>query len=575
MIDQIFENPIFKKYTYSKKNPEITYLKYDSNTNTFSTYVDNDTPLKVYFKSHYDSKEKMMELILKKISSENKKQKDYETLLEKPFRVYRAHEAEIVKNLKLELILEDTSFKRFLKNKKQIISSEIYNTYKNKYITYLKDSVETITTLENKMQEVNKINYIEGWFKSFKEAEEAGAISTSLLSSTLYCDYILYSNLNQEAFKILKKPKDPLQTGNFKLEYNGNDDNSTFRKIKELYSHNPEKPSSDSFKIAKLLKGLTFGFEIETNSGILDHHSKLGYYGLVPLKDGSVGGYEYATVPLGIKDNKPDTYTLAKDLKVFYEGAKELSKVAKVGNNCSFHVHIGGTRKDKAFMLAFYKLCLMLQNEMFLTQPLFKLDSPKYLGLKKNYCKKLPKLNFNYDFKTKNKDIFKDSVHLAYNELFKFLSNGEPLSKEYNRKCKVHPKGKKWDRTERYNWINMVNTIFNNEETIEFRLHSGTLNPDKMINWILLCAAMIKFAENNVYKILKNEITVITIETLLRSYATDFKPKKKINPVGVEVADYLIWYFEDRKKYFKTHNTNWEIEFNEDLTNITPGIKIK
>lgn len=550
------------------------YLKYDKKTKTFSTYEALKTPLEVSFQSHFDDKDKMIKLILEKIKHFQKSKEHYTYTIEKPFRIYKEHEKLFCIELNLDAS-EPTAFKRYLKNKKTITSSELLKKIHSDYVNQLAEINNSLEDLNNKLVEVNNITFISGYFENFKLAEEAGAISSNLLKTPINSDYVLKDNISPNVILDLHKSKDPVSKKLIMLDYHGNDDNAAFRQIKQAYKHNPVKPDKHMIQLAKLLKGLSFGFEIETNKGVLRHDSLLKYYGLVPLKDGSIKGYEYVTVPLGLKDNKPDVFTLAKDLKVFYEGVQELSKVATVDNNCSFHVHIGGMRKDKEFMLAFYKLCILLQNEIFLTQPLFKQDGVKYLGLKKNYCKKLPKLNLNYNFKVKDKEYFKDSVHQAYNELFKFLSNGEPLSKEYNRLKKVHPKGKKWDRTERYNWVNMVNTVFNKEETIEFRLHSGTVNPDKMINWMFLCAAMTKFTENNIYGLLTNSVEV-NLERVLQGYATNFRSKKRINPLGLEISSYLINYFEDRKKYFKDNvkDIYADFEFVTDLDNIKPGIKI-
>ncbi|MFK5283509.1 hypothetical protein ACI3PL_28440, partial [Lacticaseibacillus paracasei] len=80
---------------------------------------------------------------------------------------------------------------------------------------------------------------------------------------------------------------------------------------------------------------------------------------------------------------------LGKDLNTLKKVCEELQNKTKINYSCSVHLHIGGARKDKLYLIALYMLAYQLQDEMFLMQPKFKEDAIKYLGLQKNYCQKL------------------------------------------------------------------------------------------------------------------------------------------------------------------------------------------
>jgi hypothetical protein len=562
----------------------ITYLKYNRKTNSFSTYEGVDTINKVSFRNTIIDRKYLLDKIISKLDQYKSSYKKYTTILEKPFRIYKEHEHQILLSLSdtnkdVDLNLElNSSYKRFKNNKSLILKDITFLKFKDLYEKELYFSIKEIESLELKIKEQYNFKIVEGYFENYKVAEEAGAISSCFYKQNAPIDYFL---LNEEEHKIhIKKYHyDPIGHSNIiSLKHNANIENQTFNMIVEGYKDNKTSVSKNNVALSKLLKGLSYGFEFETSSGYLPNDKMYPYLGIIPLKDGSISGYEFVTVPLGLKNNKPDTISLSKDIKNLYNNIDLLSTYCKVDNRCSLHIHIGGCRKDKAFMVALYKLAFNIQDELFLTQPIYKMNSIKYLGSAKNYCKKLKNLNFEFNPKIKDKDYFKDSIHLAYNKLFNFLSNGYALSPDYNRTAKVHPKGKKWERTERYNWLNMVNQVFNNEETIEFRLHTASLNKDKIINWMFICSAIIKFVENNVYKILMDQNIDYSLENIIMGYATDFKSKKKINPLGVDIANYLSGYIDSRKRYFANTNKIDElgsIETRDDLINIIPGIYIE
>ena len=67
-----------------------------------------------------------------------------------------------------------------------------------------------------------------------------------------------------------------------------------------------------------------------------------------------------------------------------------------------------------------------------------------------------------------------------------------------------------------------------------------------MVSWLFICAAIIKYAEKNAYKILTID-RQITLEEVFNIY-------KELNPCNKEadfLSNWLIAYVEDRKKFFK------------------------
>ena len=80
--------------------------------------------------------------------------------------------------------------------------------------------------------------------------------------------------------------------------------------------------------------------------------------------------------------------------------------------------------------------------------------------------------------------------------------------------------------------------------TVEFRLHHGTLNGQKMINWLFICNAICQYAVKNANTILSDN-KPIDLDTVLSHYESTFKTAQ-----GKFLSDYLKAYVKDRKEYF-------------------------
>lgn len=429
-----------------------------------------------------------------------------------------------------------------------------------------------IKVLEKEIQKILKSGYFQCYCRTKEEAIALGFIDSNK------SDYMYYrNNLTGDQYKDLKNSYPTFNENiykSIKINYNASSSAESFNKIVKQY-HDLEKYrklTKDSYRIAKLLKGLSFGIEFETSCGRL-REQDLSVLGVIPLKDGSIKGFEYTTIPYGMKDSnlkETDTRILAKDLVSLKKLCTELSDKTKINNSCSLHLHIGGARKDKLYLIALYMLSNMLQDEIFMTQPEFKKDAPKYLGSQKNYCQKLQDLNlFNnciFDKSSILKEAYCDNVDLHFNNIFKFLSGGYDIGSKFNRKNHVHPYQRKWERTARYHWVNLVNCVFSDSGTIEFRLHAATVNFTKVLNWLLICAAIVKYAETHTKEIISGKISKITLDTVLLGYSNNFRDKKSVNAYGLFIYNYLSSYVESRKSYFKAETAKGKCLGEDDIT---------
>lgn len=165
-------------------------------------------------------------------------------------------------------------------------------------------------------------------------------------------------------------------------------------------------------------------------------------------------------------------------------------------------------------------------------------------GIKsKNYNQKLPTLSIMSINDKTGKESFDEYINSSYKKMFSWLSEGYVPDTRYNRKGKRHPVQAKWDRHKRYFWMNLMNTIFSNRNTVEFRLHTPTTNAQKIVNWVFICNAIVKYAMSHTRKILTTRNT-ITVDDVLDYYKKGFGKK------GDFLSDYLKAYVEERKAAF-------------------------
>jgi len=358
-----------------------------------------------------------------------------------------------------------------------------------------------------------------------------------------------------------RPPKPKLYSEVFENTYNIEDDKGVFNFVEAAFQKHLPKIQNTLGKYEKYLYNYSLGIEYETLYGKLPMNM-LFKYGLVPLRDGSISGFEYTTVPYRGTNKK---------LSVIAESCTEMAKRTGVNELCSLHIHYGNVRKDKLYVIALYMLCYQLQHELHEIVPPFKKDH-RYLRQKdKDHCQYLRSLGLfdNTIFKSSKNEDFKEKVSANYDEIFTFLNEGNKASVRYNSKNKQHVRTgqNKWNLRTRYYFVNFLNLLFSKRGTVEFRLHHGTVNKYKTVYWALLNSFILKYAENNIKGIINKEFK-ISLKDIITEMCDD-----------TELQTCLLDYIAERKKEFTTLYFNGELgdmrEFIDDSVYVhEPGRKL-
>lgn len=378
--------------------------------------------------------------------------------------------------------------------------------------------------------------------------ERLHCIDYKLLKQDLFIESlsegVYYRRSDCSAGKILRCNTKFVAINNNNNVYNIVDDGNGLLKMIKLHKESPIQISKEAKYISNYIKGLTFGAEIETVNGTLPTHIR-NQYGVIICKDGSLrdedGSYppEYVTIPL----------SGAKGIQTLRDVAKEITLRSNINNRCSLHLHLGGFEIDRLFIISLYKLCVKIQNDIFRMFPYYKRNEVKYVGKEKNYCKFLPDVLQNY----KSGD-FNNYVNSAYNDVYGFLTGGGILNRHNNFNNKRNPwGGNKWEIKSRYYWVNFTNFAFGKQNTIEFRVHTPTTNPDKITNWLLMCNAIIQYAKNNTKKCISDE-SVSFKDDVLSYYAK--AGGNTSSGYGSRVTKRLKEYYTNRVDYFKNDFEN-------------------
>lgn len=308
-------------------------------------------------------------------------------------------------------------------------------------------------------------------------------------------------------------------------------------------------------KYAKLLGDITFGLELECIRGYLPEY--LQYQtGTVVCRDGSLHDADGTQGPEFVTTPKSG----AKGVQAGINLCRALTPRTHIDKHCAMHCHIGNIPTSRLFLVGLYKLGIMIQDELFALFPYYKNDERQYAGKDKNYCQKLEPLQ-NDNARSLDKDVYSSYVNDGYYRIFNFLGGGKAFpSSRMNRKNKVHPKIHKWERASRYYWLNLMNTIFSDRNTVEFRLHNGTTNPQKVITWLFICNAIIKTATLKAGQIITGK--TFTLNDVLEYYLTTKTQS------GREMYEYLFAYVAKRKEYFANDYKNGDVmslrELDED-----------
>jgi len=342
------------------------------------------------------------------------------------------------------------------------------------------------------------------------------------------------------------------------------DSNNLISNKSSIYNELYEPKYIDSIKqYGEVLKGLTFGLEFETINGYVPERlcNKLG---LIPLRDGSIQGLEYVTIPL----------QNSKGMQTIIDSVKQLSKRTIYDNDCSLHLHIGNVPRTEEFMLALFKMLCLLENSLFELFPVYK----KYnYGVKKKHYTK--PFTLNESMYLLDRKINDSNIKENFNVLYKYLSMGQDYSDVSGKlsNVKYHPsdpRGEaKWNIRTRYHWVNLIPLLFGNKQTIEFRLHTPTYDIDKVLNYLVICGSIVNFVKDNTAKILNDfsSVSNLSLSDILYSTIMNNKDIKNSN----RLLDNLMYYISTRRNFMYHQAQKGNIKANEDDFNIRDTFWLK
>jgi hypothetical protein len=354
-----------------------------------------------------------------------------------------------------------------------------------------------------------------------------------------------------------------------RVAYRGNDDSfgnlTKDPRYAEKFNLNKLRLGEDSssYRISGGYKG-TFGVELETSIGRMPRHVVVGKgLNIKCMRDGSITGGEYVT---GILKGDTGFENLHKTLV-------ELSKRCAVDNRTGLHVHIGGVDFDKSFVVFAYMLAKKMERSLQSMLPSTRRgNSNAEWGVRgdgkkfKDLCKDLPDIDFTNFYKLKDEmtaDLWKAMIEEYYGKIYSILTSGSTPPKGIAI-GDVHPAmrtgGNRWI-PQRYYWFNLIPCCFSNvrsddeprrgaftpsKQTIEFRNHPGSLNYEKVKNWILICMAFTKYVQDNKKDILDMYKKEISFDTIINAFFSK-SPEK---------AEQLLVYINERINVFSKNVKN-------------------
>lgn len=234
----------------------------------------------------------------------------------------------------------------------------------------------------------------------------------------------------------------------------------------------------------------TYGVEFETSKGYLFENTCFED-GLMPLKDGSISGAEYATVVLKGEDG----------LNLLKQQCDDLKEKCSFNKECSLHIHVGGFPVDKDVIFAIYKLFCNLQNQLMQFLPKYSMRTDKFKKSGKSYCAPIP--NF-----------------LTFDEMYETFVGTKYLGSLKQNHPRDPERHAKWNISARYFALNVINAIcYNKAKTVEFRFLRPTFNFNRIELWLFIFEAIVQYAENH-----KNNLRALKAD--IYSVLNDVYPDK-------------------------------------------------
>jgi hypothetical protein len=259
-------------------------------------------------------------------------------------------------------------------------------------------------------------------------------------------------------------------------------------------------------------------------------------------------GFEYATIPL---EGKVGIQTIK-------ESCNLLKKFCSCSVNESLHIHISGYPRTVKAMAALFRLSKLLEDSVYAMFPYYYADTSKFK--KKSYCGPLPVVG-----------VFEKDARGIFSSLFLWLSNGVP----YGRSLPTgpHPMDRsgqhKWEISPRYIWLNMIPLIWGGRGTVEFRCHTPTVSAQKVINWLYIVVAILRYAKKHIDDLISTPFSDLN-KVCINEVVEEIYPKK--------ISRILVKYIEDRTNYY-SHKSDpigeaevLSEEKNNELFNLIPFV---
>ncbi len=217
----------------------------------------------------------------------------------------------------------------------------------------------------------------------------------------------------------------------------------------------------------------TFGLEFETAGGYIPEE-ELYRVGLIPLRDGSITGLEYSTIVLGGNNG----------LNALREQIDVLKEYTIFDKECSLHIHFGSFELTPEILLRLNNLFASSDIGNYAVPWAFQTANYKANG--KDYC-------------------IKNRSYQSFYNLYQNLVGRPYFGSLYQPHPSDNSGDRKWNITTRYKALNLVNAIcYNNAKTAEFRFLRPTYNFNKILVWLFVLGAYVKYAENIKLKAIKN-----------------------------------------------------------------------
>lgn len=220
-----------------------------------------------------------------------------------------------------------------------------------------------------------------------------------------------------------------------------------------------------NFRISPYLK-YSFGIEFETAAGYLPEN-KCFELGLIPLRDGSISGVEYSTIPL--KGNE--------GLNLLKKQMECLKEHTVTNKECSVHIHLGGYPVDSRSIFILHSLWYYLQYDMCHYIPKHSYNTEQFKATGKSYCKPV--------------DIF-----ASFKDLYRYYAQTKYLGSLYQPHPYDTDKKAKWNIKTRYYNCNFINMLcYDSAKTVEFRFLTPTYSFEKLTTFLMIFNAILLYAE--------------------------------------------------------------------------------